>query len=59
MTNFSNLKEDLLAIQLGLFKIGRNRVVALPAHTTWELTDDLEDRIARIISQLEVKAGVE
>lgn len=55
MTDLNTLKADLLAIQKGLFKIGRNRVVALPAHTTWDLTDDLEERIARVIKQIEAQ----
>ena len=52
MTDLNKVQDDLLAIQQGLFKIGRNRVVALPAHTTWDLTDDLEERIARVIQQV-------
>ncbi len=54
MTDNKQVKEDLLVIQKGLFKIGRHRVVALPAHTTWDLIDDLEVRIARLIEVLEV-----
>ena len=53
MSKINNLIEDAKAIQKGLFSIGRNRVAALPAHTTWELTDDLEKRIANIVKELE------
>ena len=48
-----NIKEDLKFIQKGLFKMGRNRIAALPVHTTWELTDEMEKRISSIIAQLE------
>jgi hypothetical protein len=46
------IKEDLEYIQKGLFKMGRNRVAALPVHTTWEMTDEMEKRIADVIAQL-------
>lgn len=49
----NTIKEDLEFIQKGLFKMGRNRVAALPAHTTWELTDEMEKRIANVIAQLD------
>ncbi len=49
----NTVKEDLEFIKKGLFKMGRNRVAALPVHTTWELTDEMEDRIARVIKELE------
>lgn len=48
-----SVKEDLEFIKKGLFKMGRNRVAALPAHTTWELTDEMEKRVARVISTLD------
>ena len=40
-------------IQKSLFKIGRNRVAALPVHTTLEMVDEMEKRIADVISQLD------
>lgn len=49
----NNVKEDLEFIKKGLFKLGRNRVAALPAHTTWELTDEMEKRIAKVIAQVD------
>ena len=49
----NNVKEDLDFIRKGLFKLGRNRIAALPAHTTWELTDEMEKRIARVIAQVD------
>ena len=53
MNKINNLIDDAKAIQKGLFSIGRNRIAALPAHTAWELTDDLEKRIANIVRELE------
>ena len=49
----NSVKEDLEFIKKGLFKLGRNRVAALPAHTTWELTDEMEKRIAKVIAQVD------
>jgi len=45
--------EDAKKIQKGLFLLGRNRSAALPAHSQWELTDELEERIKRVVSALE------
>ena len=49
----NNVKEDLEFIKKGLFKIGRNRIAALPVHSTLELTDEMEKRIAKVIAQLD------
>ena len=49
--------EDAKQVQKGLFLLGRNRMAALPAHSQWDLTDDLEWRIKRIISALEKAEG--
>ena len=53
MSDIKQLKEDALFIQKGLFKIGRHRVVALPVHKTWELTDEMEARMARLVKAVE------
>ena len=49
----NTIKEDLEYIKKGLFKLGRNRVAALPVHSTWELTDELEKRITHVIQQID------
>ncbi len=49
----TTVKEDLEYIQKGLFKMGRNRIAALPVHTTWEMIDEMEKRIADVIAQLD------
>lgn len=47
------MKENALAIQKGLFKMGRNRVVAMPVHTTFEMLDDLEVKAAELVKAIE------
>ena len=57
--NLPQIKQHIEEIRKGLFCIGRNRFAALPAHTTWELTDNMEQRaqeLQQLIEQLE-KAG--
>lgn len=53
MADVKQMKDDVAYIKKGLFKIGRNRVAALPAHKTWLLTDEMEVRIARLQQQLD------
>jgi hypothetical protein len=51
--NLEQAKENALAIQQGLRSIGANRVVALSVHVTKATIADLEDRIAKLIEQLD------
>jgi len=53
MADMKQMKEDAAFIKKGLFKIGRNRVAALPVHKTWQLTDEMEERIARLVAELD------
>lgn len=58
-SDIAKLKQHIEEIQKGIFKIGRNRIAAMPVHTTWELTDSLEQRareLRQLIERLE-KAG--
>ena len=45
--------ENALAIQKGLHSIGADRSVALSVHVTKDLIADMEERIAKLIQQLE------
>lgn len=47
------LKENALAIQQGLRSIGANRAVALSVHVSKQVIADMEDRIAKLIEQLD------
>ncbi len=47
------MKEHIAALKKGLFMIGRNRIAAQPAHTTWEITDDMEARAAELMKEIE------
>lgn len=47
------LKENALAIQQGLRGIGANRAVALSVHASKQVIADMEDRIAKLIEQLD------
>ncbi len=47
------VKEDALAIQVGLKSIGANRAVALSVHVTQEVIAAMEERITRVIDQLD------
>lgn len=47
------VKDNAIAIQKGLKSIGANRTVALSVHVTKEVIADMEDRIAKIIAQLD------
>lgn len=52
-SDIARMKQHIEEIQKGLFKIGRNRVAAMPAHTTWELTDQLEQRASELRQLIE------
>jgi capsular polysaccharide biosynthesis protein len=47
------IKENALAIQNGLRSIGANRAVALSVHVSKEVIAEMEERIARLIDQLD------
>lgn len=53
MSDINQMQEDAQFIKQALFKIGRNRVAALPAHKTWALTDEMESRVARLALALD------
>ena len=47
------VKENAMAIQSGLKSIGANRTVALSVHVTKEVIADMEERIAKLLEQLD------
>ena len=47
------IKENALAIQKGLRSIGANRAVALSVHASKQAIAEMEERIARLIEQLD------
>ncbi len=57
MSDIKQMKEDAEFIKTGLFKIGRNRIAALPVHKTLKLTDEMEERVSRLVYHLEQMEG--
>lgn len=53
MSDVKQMKADAEFIKKGLFKIGRNRIAALPVHKTWLLTDEMEERMERLLKQIQ------
>lgn len=47
------MKSNAREIQAGLKKMGANRTVALSVHKTKELVAELEEKMARLVQQLE------
>jgi hypothetical protein len=47
------IKANALAIQSGLRSIGANRAVALSVHVSKQAVAEMEERIARLIEQLD------
>ena len=45
-------KEKAQALEKGIRRLGRNRVVAMPVHTTLDLIDELEALAAELAKQL-------
>lgn len=57
MADVKQMKDDAAFLKQGLFKIGRNRVAALPVHKTLKLTDEMEERVARLVKALDSLEG--
>jgi hypothetical protein len=53
MSQLDDAKATAAQIQNGLARLGDNRTVALSVHKSKELIKDLEDQIAKLITQLD------
>lgn len=52
-TKLEQARENALAIQKGLHSIGANRTVALSVHVTKATIAEMEERIEKLIAQLD------
>lgn len=53
MSQMDDIKAEAQAIQAGLKRMGKNRVVALSVHVHKEVVDELEERVARLLALLD------
>ncbi len=53
MSQLDDARATALEIQQGLMKLGENRTVALSVHKAKELVAELEEKIAKLVGQLD------
>jgi hypothetical protein len=49
----AELKENAEAIKFGLFRMGKNRVAAMSTHVHKEVVEELEQRAAKLLADIE------
>lgn len=53
MSQIDDAKATALEIQNGLARLGENRTVALSVHKAKELVAEMEEKVAKLVTQLE------